>query len=258
MSLADVAYPAELGGELPDDRRQRNRVALLLVILLLVAAWPLARDLATRPVSAVRVAGEFHHLSREALERTVARAVGQAGFLGVDVEAVRRAALSVPWVREVTVRRAWPDSLHLAVVEREAVARWNEAALLEEDGAEFAPPSLREVDDLVRLSGPQGRAVQVLDRLRELQAVVAGSAIAPVVALDLDPRGTWRLQLADGAEIVLGHGQGASVLARFAHAAGTLLELHREGFERVDLRYSNGFAVRWRAADQAGREEGAG
>ena len=79
-----------------------------------------------------------------------------------------------------------------------------------------------------------------------------GTRLAPITGLDLDARGGWRVRLADGAVIVLGHGQDAAALASFAHAASVLLESRPHGFERADLRYANGFAVRWRPEPDAG------
>ncbi len=251
MTSEAVAHPA-LIEEAPAPARRGRAAAVLALALVALALWPVLRDVATRPVRAVLVAGEFHQLSRVALERAVAAEVVGVGFLAADVEAVRRAALALPWVREVSVRRVWPDRLQIAVVERGAVALWNGVSLLEEDGALFTPNAVDGVGALVTLAGPEGRHGEVLDRLRELEAAIAGSALAPIARVELEARGTWRVALADGAEVVLGHEQGARELARFARAATALTEAYPAGFARADLRYSNGFAVRWHEAPDAG------
>ena len=251
MSGEAVAHPVMMDEAPAPASPRRGRAAALVLTVALVVLWPALSDVSSRPVRAVLVAGEFHHLSRAALESAVAAEVAGVAFLAVDVEAVRRAALALPWVREVAVRRVWPDRLQIAVVERGAVALWNELSLLEEDGALFTPEAVGAAGAPVELAGPEGRHDQVLDRLRELEAAIAGSALAPIVRLELEARGTWRIALADGAEVVLGHEQGVHELARFARAATALGEAYPAGFERADLRYSNGFAVRWREVPEA-------
>ncbi|HEX9583211.1 MAG TPA: FtsQ-type POTRA domain-containing protein, partial [Gammaproteobacteria bacterium] len=91
-------------------------IAILLAALLAAGTF-VWRDLDSRPIASVRIAGEFVNVSRDSLEQVV-NGFLPSGFLRLDVEAVRRAAAGLPWVRRVSVRRVWPGSLHIAVVER--------------------------------------------------------------------------------------------------------------------------------------------
>jgi cell division protein FtsQ len=86
------------------------------------------RDPNNMPLRSVQVEGEFRKLSAEHLQHAVANAV-RGGFFTVNVDAVRRAAESLPWVASARVRRVWPDALQLHVVEQRAAARWGEAGL---------------------------------------------------------------------------------------------------------------------------------
>jgi len=62
-----------------------------------------------------------------------------------------------------------------------------------------------------------------------------------IAALTLDPRGAWRLTLADGRELLLGREQLAFRLRRFIGVHAELARL--DDVRRVDLRYPNGLAL---------------
>lgn len=227
---------------------RRTLVAAGLITGLAAVSWPVAGDLMNRPVLSVRIAGEFQHVAREALEQAVLTELGGSRFFQVDVEAVRRAAQALPWVREVAVRRVWPDSLHIAVVERVAVARWNAAALLEEDASVFTPARPVKSDDLVRLEGPQGSQAEVLRAYMRLAPGLANLA-GGIARLSLSSRGQWELEFGNGMALVPAAPLDTSEVVRFANSLPAVLGGDLERAARIDLRYANGFAVRWRAVD---------
>lgn len=229
-----------------------SRAGAMLVVALalgvLAAAGYLLRDLARWPVHSVRVAGDFRHLPRGALERVIAPVIAQrarGGFFQLDLDEVRRAALALPWVKDVSIRRVWPDSVHVAVIEREAVARWGGGGLVDADGGLFhperAPPGL----ELPTLRGPEGTHGTLLRRYREFVRALAPAAVS-IRELVRDERGAWRLTLGEGAELVLGREPSLEHVRRFARVLATALDARRARIERVDLRYASGFAVRWR------------
>lgn len=223
----------------------RTLVAAGLLAGLAAAAVPLAGDVFARQVLSVRVAGEFRHVSREALEASVRARLDAGGFFAVDVDALRRAALAHPWVREATVRRVWPDSIHIAVLERVAVARWNERALIESDASLFSPE--QGVDDypLARLHGPPDSHPLVLDRYKRL-ATSLGMLAGGVQRLSLSARGQWEIEFGSGLTLVPPVPLDVDALEEFARVLPRILGDRLPHAERIDLRYANGFAVRWR------------
>ncbi len=222
-------------------RRRQVLIAALLAGLA-IAAWPLAERLQGHTVNSVRVAGEFKYLSRDVLEQVVADQITK-GFFEVDVEAVRAASRALPWVREASVRRVWPDSLHVAIVEREPVARWNSDSLMEADGSLFAPHGKRAKVGLPRLFGPPQSEREVRAAFARFRTVL-GPLGGGIESLRLGARGGWKLTLANGTTLLLAEGQDAATLKRFARAAAREIAEHLDRVEQVDLRYAGGFAVR--------------
>jgi len=211
---------------------------------ILMAGGILLADLQARPIRAVRIAGEFQHLARPALQQSISGALSARVF-SVDVDAVRDAARRLPWVRDASVRRVWPDSLHVAVVERVAVARWGERGLLEEDGALFIPERQTALNDLVQLRGPDGSQREVLSRYRALRTLMAPAG-QPIVVLELSNRGAWTVALENGVRLKLGQSPSEETLHGFARAMTAVSRHGGSAIDTVDLRYINGFAVRWK------------
>lgn len=222
--------------------RPRQLLVVSLLVALIGAAVPIVQRLEGHKVNSVRVAGDFRHVSRYALETVVADQITK-GFFEVDVEAVRAASRALPWVREASVRRVWPDSLHVAIVERQPVARWNDKILMEADGSLFEPHGKARELNLPMLAGPAQSEREVLaahGRFRTALGPLGGG----IESLRLLERGGWRLVLVNGTALVLAEGQDAATLKRFARAAAREIAEHLDRIEQVDLRYAGGFAVR--------------
>jgi cell division protein FtsQ len=211
----------------------------------MLASLPLADELMQRRVGSVRVAGEFQRMSRETLESVVRAELDGGGFFAVDVERVRRAARSLPWVREATVRRVWPDSIHIAVTERVPVARWNDSELIEDDGTLFRPAEGVERHALAGLHGPRGSELRVLEQFKRL-ATGLGTLAGGVRGVSLSDRGQWEVTFGNGMTLVPPSPLNLAVLKATAAALPRILGPRLERAARVDLRYANGFAVRWR------------
>lgn len=233
----------------PAHRPRRGGRALLASMVALGVAVPIIAGVVTLPVQSVKISGEFVHVSRSDIERAVEPLLA-SGLVRVDLDALRRAALEVPGVREVTVRRVWPDSLELWVVERVAVARWGSGGYLEVDGAHFAPAGGGGAEALPVLSGPEDRRRRVLDLHIALARVLDPLGMR-IGATELSPRGVLYATLDDGPLLVMRPAAVERELDIRVRTLAAALAGRLHEVERVDLRYPTGFAVRMRA-DAAG------
>ncbi len=220
--------------------------ALMLGITLLAAA-PIVSDAWYRPVRSIRIAGEFEHVTREVLRAAISESL-QAGFYGIDVSAVRRAARRLPWVRDVTVQRIWPDSVNITVTERRAVARWNGDGLLENDASLFRPTEGIKNYIYTQLRGPEGKHAFMLERYK-LLATTFGTLAGGIRSLRLSRQGQWQIDFGNGMTLVPGSRLDVAALKAFAGVLARVIGADLARVKRVDLRYANGFAVRWRTPD---------
>ncbi|MEJ2687268.1 MAG: cell division protein FtsQ/DivIB [Gammaproteobacteria bacterium] len=203
----------------------------------------------TLPLRTVRIEGNLRHLSAARLQKVVAP-VATGGFFNVNVDAVRRAAQSLPWVESASVRRVWPDTLQLKVVEQKPIARWNKDSLINTQGAVFTPAAKTVPTGLPQLKGPAGLEPAVLKQYRAMDKALAplGLTIAQLVE---DQRRAWALRLSNGVELKLGRGETFPRLLRFVRIYPAVLAGHVSRLVSVDMRYSNGFAVRWDQRESA-------
>lgn len=201
------------------------------------------------PLRQVALQGELGHVTREQAEGA-ARASALGTFLSVDLDRVRRAFETLPWVRKVEVRRLWPDRLQVVIEEHVALARWGadtQSARLVNVHGEVFEGDLPEAQRLPQFAGPAGTAQEVTRRYAAFRDALAPLALEPRQVL-LSPRYAWQLRLSNGLTLELGRDQLKEPvlerLSRFvAFYAQTLGRLNRR-LDYVDLRYPNGFALR--------------
>ncbi len=201
----------------------------------------------TLPIKQVRIVGEFRHLSPSRLQTLVTDSV-RGGFFNVNVVVVRNELLKAPWVEDVEVNRIWPDTLRVQVKERIAVARWGENALLNSDAKHFMPPLATIPYDLPLLNGPDGSYELVLNKFEELNQVLARVGLH-VVELELNERRAWSFKVQRGFKVVVGRRDYQNRVKRFVDVVIHAMANRIDEIKEVDMRYTNGFAVRWKEGD---------
>ena len=195
------------------------------------------------PVRQLQVHATFRHVSAAQIRAAVAPNLG-SGFFAIRLNKVRDAVAALPWVAQVEVSKRWPDALDITVTEIRPVARWGSDALLGIDGRIFKVPDAAVVNGLPHFNGPDDRAADVMAFYRTSLTDFAPYNLQ-VTGVDLSARGSWNLTLSNGGHVVVGSDKPDQHLARFAAALPILMRGRSDGFVYADLRYSNGFAVRW-------------
>jgi cell division protein FtsQ len=209
----------------------------------------------TLPIQRVQIAGEFHYLTKEALYEALGD-LTSGGFFNVDVRAIKQAAEALPWVDRASVRRLWPDALQVKIDEQTPLAVWRESgkpvALVNERGELFRPHELEGkqkgqvlLDGLAAFSGPKDSALAVTKHFARFNRQLVGLGLK-VTSVVLSNRRAWEVQLDNGIRLMLGRGGNGEGLTRFAMAYAQALSDKADQIAVVDLRYTNGFAVRWK------------
>ncbi len=207
------------------------------LLLYGLGSWLLAQ-----PVFAlhkVDVAAPVVHVT-EAQVKLVADRHVRGNYFTVDLEQLRSAFEKLPWVREARVTRRWPDTLVVAFTEHVPLARWNDAALLNQQGEVFAAALDAHLPQLRGPENSSGEVAQTYVAYQKQLATVGRS----ISELQLSPRRAWRLRLDGGTEIMLGRTDAATRLTRFTGLYPKLFADPHQGPVYVDLRYADGFAVR--------------
>jgi len=217
-------------------------VALLLVVVA-SAVWLKLMDPQTLPLQQVRLEAPFEKVSKEQIHEVVSAQIN-GGFFSVDVAAVTEAVKAMPWVDVVEVRRVWPDALHVTVKEQVPLARWRDQALVNVRGELFYPPADSFPVGMVELRGPDNSVANMAHQFSIFNQAL-GQAGLGMKSLVLSQRRAWELELADSLTVALGRSNTEMRLQRFVRFYPQLLD-KAENVKRIDMRYTNGFAVQWR------------
>ncbi|MCC6596732.1 MAG: cell division protein FtsQ/DivIB, partial [Rhodanobacteraceae bacterium] len=201
------------------------------------------------------VRAEFSPVSAEQIRAAAQPHLGQ-GFFAIRLGPLRDAIAKLPWVERVEARKRGPDTVDVVVYEQQPYAHWGSDRLINRHGGLFtvSAADAAALHGLPRLAGPDERIAEVLRFHAQCQREFAASGMA-VNALELSPRGSWRIGLAAGTRIELGREQGAERLRRFLDVWPRLAGLRAQAPATIDLRYANGFAISWPAASDSGSGE---
>ena len=226
----------------------RRWLKLLLVPVLAVAVWQLSDHLpeVIMPIDSVQIEGGFVHLSRDAIRDALTHEM-TGDYFTVDIAALRSRLLSMPWVQDASVRRQWPSTLHIRVIEKQPVAYWSDDALLSDRGELFKPASIDRNMPMPAIIGPAGLHRKVWVFLDALQTELSVIGLA-VNKLALDERRSWSMQLSNGVEVQLGRNDTEKRIRRFIRVFSMQNAPNIDDIEYIDLRYPNGFALRGKTA----------
>ena len=215
----------------------------LLLVLATQQGVRYLMDPANLPIRNIRIENRFRHLDRAVLQQRLAAAV-DGGFFGVDLERVREAVLGLPWVAGARVTRVWPDKLLVEVEEQVPVARWNSDGLVNAGGEVFYPERKDDLALSLRFRGPVGKAGEMLAFYRRVQPGFRARGLE-IREVGLDRRGEWYLGLEGGTTIMVGRDRKGPRIERLL-GVYAVLNGEQRTIDRIDLRYEQGFAVRWR------------
>lgn len=250
--------PPRSTAPLPADVRLMNAVASTVFVVAGVGAavagvlWLMRSPLF--PIRAIQLDGDLLRNSVPTIRANAAPLLA-GNFYSVDLQQGRVAFETVPWVRRAVVRRVWPDRLAVRLEEHRAAALWEGP---EESDAERLVNSFGEVfdanvgdvedDSLPSFAGPQGSAASMLALYRRLQPALAHLEMG-VSRMQLSGRGSWRVELDNGAALELGRGSEDELMARGERFVRTWTQVAarwRQPLEYADLRHTDGYAVRLR------------
>lgn len=238
------------------DARALNATAnglMALVVLACIASgvwWVSQRPMFS--LKSVRVDSMYEMELKRVNQLTLrANVMGKikGNFFTANLEQVRTAFESVPWVRRATVRREWPNQLIVSVEEHEPLGTWGEDGRLLSVKGDVFTANLAEAEDdrpLPEFTGPEGSEKEVLARFAELRSWFAPIRLVPE-ALSLSSRYAWTVKLDNGMQVALGREQDQTTLRnRVQRLIGIYPQLASRvqgRIDTIDMRYPNGLAL---------------
>ena len=199
------------------------------------------------PLSKIMVGGNFNHLEEQELAELVNMEI-DGGFLSMNLNQLRQELQSHPWIHQVSVRREWPSTLKVEVIEVVPIARWGKKCFLNRLGDQLSLPENSNLKSLPVLEADFGSSQDMIAQYLLLAELLAPTDLR-LTELQRDAVGAWQIETASGVRIVLGRDQIIEKIRRLIVVWGSGLDVQLNNIATIDLRYPNGLAVSWRDQD---------
>ncbi|MTD41018.1 cell division protein FtsQ [Erwinia sp. CPCC 100877] len=227
---------------------------LMVVMSVVIGGWMVIgwmEDAQRLPLSKLVVTGERHYTRNDDIRQTIMSLGAPGTFMTQDVNIIQQQIERLPWIKQVSVRKQWPDKLKIHLVEYVPMARWNDQHMVDAVGNSFSVPASRiRNPSLPKLFGPEGSEGEVLTGYRDMSEVLAKARFTLKEAA-MTARRSWVLTLNNDIKLNLGRGDTMKRLNRFVELYPVLQQqAQADGkiIRYVDLRYDSGAAVGWAPA----------
>ena len=216
-----------------------NSLLAISLVAMLYAGMFAVVHLPIFPLREVVVEGQLNHVNREQVKLIVAKHL-KGNFFTLDLIKARNAFKKLPWARNVSLRRRWPDKLEVVIEEHQALARWGNVALVNTHGELFYAATNKELPIFL---GPGDGVIEVASQYMEVSKSLKMADLT-IATLALSPRRAWQVTTANGMVIELGRVDVAARLDKFVRVYRNTIASLNMKVVYADLRYPNGFAVR--------------
>lgn len=223
-------------------------IAAILHGFALFKAW--ATDERTLPITSLILTGTHDDISTDSINKILLKQESKLNFFALDINRIQLELEKLPWVYSVSIRKEWPDTIKIHLVEQSIVATWNNKALLNRFGdvIEVRPDSVEK--EFVSLRGGEGNEHLTLDLYNKLLQLIKVSKFK-IAELSSNGRNATEIILKNGIVLKLGKEQKLDRIQRFL----AVFPLIERGYDigtisYVDLRYDTGVSIGWKKTDE--------
>lgn len=237
----------------------KNKVELLgflflLLVLGMIAwtGWTIKRWMEVQEhsvISKLVITGDRVFTSDDDVRQAILSLEEGNTFVTQDVDMVQKEVLRIPWIKQVSVRKQWPDTIKLHMIEYVPLVRWNDIQFLDPFGHVFSLPAGRLNDEpFPYLYGPNGREREVLTMYRRLKSLMDENHYQTdlsITHLNVNERFSWELVINNHYRLELGRTNIETRLQRFLDIYPEIIApmVLDDGIIHVDLRYQSGMAI---------------
>ncbi|SFR62918.1 cell division protein FtsQ/DivIB [Thiomicrospira sp. ALE5] len=227
-------------------------VALLAGLLLLWVLMVIKPE--QHATMSYKITSSLNHVSLDDIEDVIWPFLAQ-GFWEVDLPGLQYSLQQQTWVKQAHVSRQWPNQLILELEERDPIARWGQAGLIDRQGEVFNPENVAAFEHLVKLTAHDLQTRAMLRHWHQVQDTLNQMAWR-VKSLTWFADDVLHVEVDAGHQLYIIASEKGLLLQRFIQAwphldttelvaAKTLQMPTKEPVKwKIDLRYSNGMALK--------------
>ncbi len=223
-----------------------NRITYSLLILAGIGLVVIVSIKITRldvfSIKEILITGEIHLDTKKQLESVIRERV-RGGFFTIDLDDTKSTFEMLARVRMAHIRRKWPATLQVEIVEYKPLALWNETGFVSRQGnVVMAKVEGRLAKNLPIFKGPDQTSQDILFFYVNTKKILQQVG-QEVVQINVDSRYTWEVILNNGIALRLGKDRQMKRLARFVNFSRYAMGDIPEKIDYLDMRYEDGFAV---------------
>jgi len=197
------------------------------------------------PIEKIAVIGDVKHVTQKQLA-SILSSEGNAGMLTVDLSDLRHKISQMPWVKNVQIRKSWPDTLSFIFEEYEPIAIVNNSYLtetgnlVEQSGYQHKEHILTLVINESKIGKPLDLLLLV-KRMQKIQKSLTSHQLA-IENMEISESNSWLIRIENKFLIKIGRKKQLERIENFLQVYAAIENKNK--LESIDLRYSNGLAVK--------------
>ncbi len=209
----------------------------IFLLSILVFIQLLARlDL---PIKEISIIGEYNHIDKEQVD-LISNEYIEGNFFSINLDQTRQAFKKLAWVREIAIRKKFPDTLVVTIEEHKPIARWGRVGLVNNHGEIFNAASQ---DELPSFIGYEPFVIDMTSKFIEMNKILS-KELMQVGTIKLSERLSWEITTDNQVRVILGKDNIIKKLNLFTNNYQNILAELKNRIEYVDLRYKDGFSVK--------------
>jgi len=191
------------------------------------------------PIKQISIIGEYQHIDKEQVD-LIANEYIEGNFFLINLDQTRHAFKKLAWVREIAIRKKFPDTLEVTIEEHKPIARWGRVGLVNSYGEIFNAASQEELPSFI---GYETFVKEMTLKFMEMNKILS-KELMQVGTITLSERLSWEVITDNQVRVILGKDNIIKKLNLFTNNYQNILAGLKNRIEYVDLRYKDGFSVK--------------
>ncbi len=166
-------------------------------------------------------------------------------FFTMDIDYLREKIEKIDWVKNVIIRRSYPDEVKIYIEEHIPVAIWNNDYYLDEFGKIFSAHNINS--DLPLIVSSSNRNNIIFKYFTLLSKIILDNKIDDkIIKIQENEIRSLSVFFLSGLKVEFGSSNITNKINIFFKAYKTLNSSDLKKIRYIDMRYSNGFSIGWK------------
>ena len=190
-----------------------QKITLLIYFLIFSSSIFLIWQMLSRadlPINEIMIKGQYDSIDNEQIH-LIANKYLIGNFFTVNLKSTQNAFKKLPWIRDVSVRRKWPDKLLITIEEHNVLARWGNLGLVNNYGEIF---NAAFQDDLPVFNGDEKFVMDITKKYYKINKILSKELIQ-IGTISLSNRLSWEIVTDNQLKIILGLDNVLEILSLF-------------------------------------------